>query len=86
VREALGPAGRVADLRVRPPSGIVVDSYGLVQSCQIVSWNVPSVIGIGFCTDVHGSKWPISNCVEMLVLERRPRDDVRLLAVEYSGW
>ena len=82
----LGQQGASLSSGLGFPSGIVVDSYGLVQSCQMVSWNVPRVIGIGFCTEVHGSKWPISNCVEMLVSSAAHGMMLAFLAVEYSGW
>ena len=42
-------------------------SYGPLQFCQIVSVNVPSGTGDRVRHRVHGSKWPISNWVEMFV-------------------
>ena len=68
------------------PSGGAASSYGPWQFCQMVSVNVPSGSAIGSVTEVHGSKWPISNWVEMLVSSAAHGMMFCGLAVLYSGW
>ena len=68
------------------PSGGAAFSYGPLQFCQIVSVQVPRGSGIGSVTDVHGSKWPISNWVEMFVSSAAQGMMFCGRAVLYSGW
>ena len=42
--------------------------------------------GIGFSTSRHGSKCPISNCVEMFVSSAAQGMMFWGFAVSYSGW
>ena len=64
----------------------LASSYGPWQFCQIVSVDVPEGSGIGSVTVVHGSKWPISNWVEMLVSSAAHGMMFCGRAVLYSGW
>ena len=62
-------------------------SYGPVQSCHTVSVkDSPVENGIGLSTSRHGSKCPISNCVEILVSSAAQGMMFWGFAVSYSGW